>query len=111
MLTSRQKKGVIFGIIWSFVAWVPYFTEYLGSVRSYLGIPAALGLNLELALNVGDAFIFSILFGAGIGFLVANLLECPLQRKRGFFGGGFNFVCMENIYYHLLFGFFSGIGR
>ena len=75
MLTSRQKKGVICGIIWSFIAWVPYFTEYLGSVRSYLGIPAALGLNLELALNVGDAFIFSILFGAGIGFLVASLIE------------------------------------
>ncbi|HHY42672.1 MAG TPA: hypothetical protein GX514_07490 [Thermoanaerobacterales bacterium] len=75
MLTLRQQKGVVWGIIWSFIAWVPYYTEYLGSVRNYLGIPAALGLNLELALKRGDAFVYSILFGAGIGFLAASLLD------------------------------------
>ena len=46
-----------------------FYTEYLGRFRSYIGLPAALGLNLELALKRGDAFVFSILLGAGIGFL------------------------------------------
>jgi hypothetical protein len=75
MVTIRQRKGVIIGIIWSFVAWVPFYTEYLGRFRSYIGLPAALGLNLELALKRGDAFIFSLLLGAGIGFFAASLMD------------------------------------
>jgi len=75
MITLRQQKGVILGIIWSIIAWVPYYTEYLSSVRSFIGVPAALGLNLELALNRGDAFVFSILLGAGIGFFAASLID------------------------------------
>ncbi|NLZ53526.1 MAG: hypothetical protein GX892_10320 [Thermoanaerobacteraceae bacterium] len=75
MITLRQQKGIILGIIWSFFAWVPYYTEYLSNVRSYIGIPAALGLNLELALNRGDAFVFSIILGAGIGFTAASLID------------------------------------
>ena len=75
MISSRQKKGVICGIIWSFIAWVPFYTEYLNSIRRLIGLPAALGLNLELALNRGDAFVFSILLGAGIGFFAASLIE------------------------------------
>jgi len=75
MITSRQKKGVILGIIWSFIAWVPYYTEHLGRVRAFIGVPATLGLNLELALNLGDAFVFSILLGAGIGFFAASLID------------------------------------
>ncbi|MDD4569286.1 MAG: hypothetical protein PHE70_04065 [Tepidanaerobacteraceae bacterium] len=75
MISAKQRKGVILGIMWSFIAWVPFYTEYLSSFRSYIGIPAALGLNLELALNRGNAFIFSILLGAGIGFFVASLMD------------------------------------
>lgn len=75
MITTRQQKGVILGIIWSFIAWVPFYTEYLSGIRSYIGIPATLGLNLELALNRGDAFVFSILLAAGIGFFTASLLD------------------------------------
>jgi len=75
MITSRQRKGVICGIMWSFIAWIPYYTEYLSGIRSFIGVPAALGLNLELALNRGDAFVFSILLGAGIGFFVASIID------------------------------------
>lgn len=75
MISSRQKRGVILGIMWSFIAWVPFYTEYLNKLRNYIGIPAALGLNLEIALNRGNAFIFSILLGAGICFLIASLID------------------------------------
>jgi hypothetical protein len=75
MISIRQRRGVILGIIWSFIAWVPFYTEYLSGIRSYIGIPAALGLNLELALNRGDAFIFSLLLGAGLGFFTASLID------------------------------------
>ncbi|AEE91711.1 conserved protein of unknown function [Tepidanaerobacter acetatoxydans Re1] len=75
MITTRQRKGVVLGIIWSFISWIPFYTEYLSTIRGYVGIPAALGLNLELALNRGDAFVFSILLGAGIGFFTASLLD------------------------------------
>lgn len=82
MITSRQRKGVVLGIIWSFIAWVPYYTEYLSSVRSLIGVPATLGLNLELTLNIGDAFVFSILLGAGIGYLVSSLLDFFLTNVK-----------------------------
>ncbi|MFY9218726.1 MAG: hypothetical protein WBJ82_03110 [Tepidanaerobacteraceae bacterium] len=82
MISSRQKKGVFWGIIWSFIAWIPYYTEYLKNVRSLIGVPAALGLNLELALNRGDAFVFSILLGAGIGFFAASLLEYLYSKVK-----------------------------
>jgi len=82
VITSRQRKGVVLGIIWSFIAWVPYYTEYLSSVRSLIGVPATLGLNLELALNSGDAFVFSILLGAGIGYLVSSLLDFFLTNVK-----------------------------
>ena len=75
MITIRQRKGVVLGIIWSLIAWVPFYTEYLSGIRSYIGIPAALGLNLELALSHGDAFVFSILLGAGMGFFAASLMD------------------------------------
>lgn len=75
MITTRQRKGVVLGIIWSFISWIPFYTKYLSGIRSYVGIPAALGLNLELALNRGDAFVFSILLGSGIGFFTASLLD------------------------------------
>ena len=75
MISIRQRKGVVLGIIWSFIAWVPFYTEYLSGIRNYIGIPAALGLNLELALNRGDAFIFSLLLGAGMGFFAASLVD------------------------------------
>ncbi|MGI6485900.1 MAG: hypothetical protein GX759_04930 [Thermoanaerobacterales bacterium] len=75
MLTKGQKKGVIFGIIWGFFSWVPYYTEYLGNIRNLIGIPATLGLNLELVLNKGNAFVFSIIMGAGICFFIVSLFE------------------------------------
>jgi len=75
VITSRQRKGIVFGIIWSFIAWVPYYTEYLSSIRNVIGFPAALGLNLELALMWGDAFIYSIFLGAGIGFFAASIVD------------------------------------
>jgi len=75
MVTRRQHKGVVFGIIWSLLGWIPYYTDYLGFTRSFLGIPATLGLNLELFLGRGDGFVFSILLGAGIGFVIGSLLD------------------------------------
>ncbi|HHY71095.1 MAG TPA: hypothetical protein GX519_05480 [Thermoanaerobacterales bacterium] len=95
MISIRQRKGVVLGIIWSFIAWVPFYTEYLSGLRNYIGIPAALGLNLELALNRGDAFVFSLLLGAGMGFFAASLMDFfatsikiiglfPLRKKRLF---------------------------
>ncbi|HHW03836.1 MAG TPA: hypothetical protein GXX35_13695 [Thermoanaerobacterales bacterium] len=75
MISLRQKKGVIIGIIWSLTAWVPYYTEYLGALRQIIGIPAALGLNMELALGRGDAFVYSILLGAGLGFVFGSMVD------------------------------------
>jgi len=75
MISNDQKRGITLGIIWSLIAWIPYYTDYLDSLRSIIGIPATLGLNLELALNMGDSFAFSILFGAGIGFLISSFAE------------------------------------
>lgn len=75
MITKRQRKGTIIGLIWCLLGWIPYYTDYLGVTRSFLGIPASLGLNLELALGWGDGFIFSMLLGAGIGFVTATFLE------------------------------------
>lgn len=75
MVTRRQHKGVVLGIIWSLLGWIPFYTDYLGFTRSFLGIPASLGLNLELALGRGDAFVFSILLGAGIGFVIGSVLD------------------------------------
>ncbi|MDI3481285.1 MAG: hypothetical protein PWQ97_940 [Tepidanaerobacteraceae bacterium] len=75
MISISQKKGVLFGVIWSFIAWVPYYTDYLGTIRHVIGIPAALGLNLELSLGRGDAFIYSILLGAGLGFIFGSIVD------------------------------------
>ncbi|WP_422443677.1 hypothetical protein [Thermoanaerobacterium sp. DL9XJH110] len=75
MVSARQRKGVVMGIIWGLMAWIPYYTDYLDSFREILGIPAALGLNLELALNRGDAFVFSILLGAGMGFVFGSTVD------------------------------------
>ncbi|AYO30044.1 MAG: hypothetical protein PWR06_2808 [Thermoanaerobacteraceae bacterium] len=75
MISIRQKKGVVIGVIWSLIAWVPYYTNYLGALRQILGIPAALGLNLELALGRGDAFVYSILLGAGLGFVFGSVAD------------------------------------
>ena len=75
MITSRQKKGIILGIIWSFMALLPFFTDFMSNIRKLIGIPAALGLNLELALKHGDAFVYSIVLGAGMGFFLASLMD------------------------------------
>ncbi len=75
MISGRQRKGVLVGIVWGFIAWIPFYTEYLSGVRGYIGIPATLGLNLELVLNYGDAFIYSLLLGAGMGFFMASLVD------------------------------------
>jgi len=68
MITSRQKKGVILGIIWSFIAWVPYYTEHLGRVRAFIGVPATLGLNLELALNLGTLLYLAYFWEQELAF-------------------------------------------
>lgn len=75
MISVSQKKGLFFGIIWSIIAWIPYYTDYMGAVRQVMGIPAALGLNLELALGRGDAFVYSILLGAGLGFVLGSVVD------------------------------------
>lgn len=75
MLSFRQKKGALTGIIWGLLSWVPYYTNHLNSIRGVFGIPAGLGLNLELALNKGDAFIYSILLGTGLGFVIGSLFD------------------------------------
>ncbi len=74
-MTSGQRRSVIWGIIWGLVSWIPYYTEYLSNFRGIIGIPAAIGLNLELILNKGDAFIFSIILGVGICFFTASLFD------------------------------------
>jgi hypothetical protein len=75
MMTSRQRRGVILGIIWGLLSWVPYYTEYLSNFRGIIGIPATIGLNLELVLSRGNAFIFSIVLGMGICFFIASLFD------------------------------------
>ncbi|TYP56755.1 hypothetical protein [Thermosediminibacter litoriperuensis] len=98
MISKRQRKGVVIGIIWSLLAWIPYYTDYLGSVRGIIGIPAALGLNLELALNGGDSFVYSILLGAGMGFVIGSIVDFARngikivglfpQKKKKLYGRG-----------------------
>ncbi|MGB9840056.1 hypothetical protein [Thermovenabulum sp.] len=75
MLSKTQKKGLIFGIIWGFLSWIPYFTDILAKYRNIIGIPATLGINLELALNHGNSVIFSIIIGASLCFLIASFFE------------------------------------
>lgn len=75
MITKRQQAGVIMGIIWSLAAWVPYYTDYFSAIRQVLSIPASLGINLELALGKGDAFVYSILLGAGLGFIFGSMAD------------------------------------
>jgi len=75
MISKNQQIGITLGIIWSLFAWIPYYTDYLSPLRTILGFPASLGLNLELLLNKGDSFAYSILLGAGIGFLISSLVD------------------------------------
>ena len=75
MISKRQRKSVMIGIIWGLIAWIPYFTNFLSNFRSFIGIPAGLGLNLEMALGRGDAFVYSILLGAGIGFFAGTIID------------------------------------
>jgi len=75
LISRTQRKGAIIGVIWSMIAWIPYYTEFLSGLRGIIGIPAALGINLELALGRGDAFVYSILLGSGIGFFIGNVLS------------------------------------
>lgn len=75
VISNKQRRGVSIGIIWSLISWIPYYTEYFSGFRSVIGIPAALGINLEMGLNRGDAFVFSILLGAGIGFFTATMID------------------------------------
>ena len=82
MVSLAQKKGVMIGITWSLLAWVPYYTNYLSNIRGILGIPATLGLNLELALGKGDAFIYSLLLGTGLGFFSMTMVEVISKNIR-----------------------------
>lgn len=93
MVSLAQKKGVMMGLTWGLLAWVPYYTNYLSSIRGVLGIPATLGLNLELALGKGDAFIYSLLLGMGLGFFAMTMVQIlsknikvigflPIRKKR-----------------------------
>lgn len=75
MISKNQKRGVTLGIIWSLISWIPYYTDYLPTLRPIIGIPASLGLNLELLLDKGDSFAYSILLGAGIGFVISSLVD------------------------------------
>lgn len=75
LISYRQQKGVTLGIIWSLLSWIPFYTNYLNNFKNILGIPATLGINLEIALNYGDAFIYSILLGAGLGFTFGSILD------------------------------------
>ncbi|MGB9813943.1 MAG: hypothetical protein ACPLRZ_06395 [Thermovenabulum sp.] len=75
MISGIQKKGLLLGILWGFISWIPYFTDILGNYRNIVGLPATLGLNLELALNHGNSVIFSVIIGALICFLTASLFE------------------------------------
>lgn len=75
MISRNQLRGITFGIIWCLISWIPYYTDYLSILRPIIGIPAYLGLNLELLLNKGDSFAYSILIGAGIGFVISSLVE------------------------------------
>lgn len=75
MISYLQQKGVVLGIMWSLFSWIPFYTNFLNSFRYILGIPAILGINLEIALNYGDAFIYSILLGTGIGFTFGSIID------------------------------------
>lgn len=75
MISIHQRRGLTIGIIWSMVSWIPYYTNYFGAIRQVLGIPAALGLNLELALGRGDAFVYSLLLGLGLGFTFGSVID------------------------------------
>ena len=76
-----MKKGVIFGILWGFLAWIPYYTDHLSRLRSIIGIPAEIGLELELALKIGDAFIYSILISALFCGIIGAVIK---TMKEGF---------------------------
>lgn len=75
LISYWQQKGVVLGIVWSLFSWVPFYTNFLNSLRYILGVPAILGINLEIALNHGDAFIYSILLGAGLGFTFGSIID------------------------------------
>lgn len=75
MVSRSQKKGVMVGLMWGIMSWVPYYTDYLGGIRGVLGIPAALGLNLELLLGKGDAFVYSLLLSMGLGFFAMTMFQ------------------------------------
>ncbi|QSQ09572.1 hypothetical protein H0A61_01945 [Koleobacter methoxysyntrophicus] len=70
-----MKKGIVIGILWAFVSWIPFYTGYLLNIKGILSLPAILGINLELATGVGDAFIYSIIIGTIIGGLCGSLLQ------------------------------------
>jgi len=76
-----MKKGVIFGILWGFLAWIPYYTDHLNELKSIIGIPAEIGLELELALKIGDAFIYSILISALFCGIVGMVIK---TTREGF---------------------------
>lgn len=91
LISNCQRKGALLGAFWSLGAWIPFYTNYLGALRKTLGLPAILGINLELALNSGDAFVYSILLGLGLGFFFGTLLDNAfffLRKKHRFIQRG-----------------------
>ena len=100
MVSSLQRKGVMGGLIWGLLSWVPYYTNYWGRIRGVLGIPATLGLNLELASGRGDAFIYSLLLAIGLGFFFMTVFQIfrksikivgflPVRGRKNLKGKGF----------------------
>lgn len=96
MVSTTQKKGIMWGLTWGLLSWVPYYTDYLGNIRGVLGIPATLGLNLELVLGRGDAFIYSLILAMGMGFVGMTLVQIfsknvtviffrPIAKNQRFF--------------------------
>jgi hypothetical protein len=83
-----MRKLLFVGIIWGLVAWIPYYTNHLAFVRSVVGIPAAIGLNLELALGFGDAFIYSIIFSSLAGLLLGSAGQIVFTRGLKVIGLG-----------------------
>ena len=76
-------------------------------------MPAALGLNLELALNRGDAFVFSILLGQ-VSVFAASLLKylyskvkiigLSSSRKRAS-SEGYKFCLFGRLFYNFFISF------
>lgn len=88
---ARGRNGILIGLIWSVIAWVIFFANYAGTLAGVGSVPLNIGFwlveNLIYPISAVlarylNAFVWSVLIGAVIGWLTEIVILRFLMTLR-----------------------------